>query len=162
MMGNQTYQFQALPFGLATAPLEFTRLAKRDESSSSVQRYKNSSIPGRLAAAISNGKPMSRTDPKYGQNRSEIRLGSELREIRVKTNSNTRFLGYHFNLRHAMVFLTHTKKKKNWKILLSNIQKLESSHITTARSLMSLIGVQASLEKQVPLGRLHMRLSSGS
>ena len=63
------------------------------------------------------------------------------------------FLGYHFDLQRGLVFPTQ-KKLDRLKVQTVSIRK---SLVLTPRKLMSLIGTLASLEKTVPLGRLHMR-----
>ena len=63
------------------------------------------------------------------------------------------FLGYHFDLQRGLVFPTQ-KKLDRLKVQTVSIRK---SLILTPRKLMSLIGTLASLEKTVPLGRLHTR-----
>ena len=63
------------------------------------------------------------------------------------------FLGYHFDLIQEKVFPT----EKKLKILEKSVQDMEIASQTTPRLLMSLIGVLASLEKTIPMGRLHMR-----
>ena len=66
---------------------------------------------------------------------------------------NLDFLGYHFNLQRGLVFPTQNKldRLKNQTVFIRN------SLVLTPRKLLSLIGTLASLEKTVPLGRLHMR-----
>ena len=63
------------------------------------------------------------------------------------------FLGYHFDLIQGKVFPTGKKLK----ILEKAVQDMEVVSQTTPRLLMSLLGVLASLEKTIPMGRLHMR-----
>ena len=47
--------------------------------------------------------------------------------------------------------------QERWLKLQDLILRLKSRHVLTARCLMSLIGLLASMEKMVPEGRLHMR-----
>ena len=63
------------------------------------------------------------------------------------------FLGYHFDLVQGKVFQT----EKKLKILEKSVQDMEIASHTTPRLLLSLIGLLASLEKTIPVGRLHMR-----
>ena len=63
------------------------------------------------------------------------------------------FLGYHFDLQRGLVIPTQ-KKLDRLKVQTVSLRK---SLVLTPRKLMSLIGTLASLEKTVPLGRLHMR-----
>ena len=61
------------------------------------------------------------------------------------------FVGY--ELESALVKPT----QERWLKLQDLILRLKSKHVLTARCLMSLIGLLASMEKMVPEGRLHMR-----
>ena len=61
------------------------------------------------------------------------------------------FVGYEYHLDSALVRPTQELK------LQDLILRLKSKHVLTARCLMSLIGLLASVEKMVPDGRLHMR-----
>ena len=63
------------------------------------------------------------------------------------------FVGYEYYLDSALVKPTQEK----WLKLQDLILRLKSKHVLTARCLMSLIGLLASMEKMVPEGRLHMR-----
>ena len=42
---GQTYQFKALPFGLSTAPMEFTVIAKGGKTDGCTQGYKDPPLP---------------------------------------------------------------------------------------------------------------------
>ena len=63
------------------------------------------------------------------------------------------FVGYEYHLDSALVKPT----QERCLILQDLILRLKSKHVLTARCLMSLIGLLASMEKMVPEGRLHMR-----
>ena len=63
------------------------------------------------------------------------------------------FLGYHFDVIQGKVFPT----EKKLKIVEKAVQDMEVVSQSTTRLLMYLIGVLASLEKTIPMGRLHMR-----
>ena len=63
------------------------------------------------------------------------------------------FVGYEYHLDSALVKPT----QERWLKLQHLIQRLKSKHVLTARCLMSLVGLLASVEKMVPEGRLHMR-----
>ena len=62
-------------------------------------------------------------------------------------------MGYEYHLDSSLV--KHTQER--WLKLQDLILRLKSKHALTARCLMSLIGLLASLQKMVPEGRLHMR-----
>ena len=63
------------------------------------------------------------------------------------------FVGYEYHLDSALVKPT----QERWLKLQDLILHLKSKHVLTARCLMSLIGLLASMEKMVPEGCLHMR-----
>ena len=63
------------------------------------------------------------------------------------------FVGYKYHLDSALVKPT----QERWLKVQDLILWLKSKHVLTARCLMSLIGLLASMEKMVPEGRLHMR-----
>ena len=63
------------------------------------------------------------------------------------------FVGYEYHLDSALVKPT----QERWLKLQCFILRLKSKHVLTARCLMSLIGLFASMEKMFPEGRLHMR-----
>ena len=63
------------------------------------------------------------------------------------------FVGYEYHLDSALVKPT----QERWLKLQDLILRLKSKHVLTARCLMSLIGLLASMEKMVLEGRLHMR-----
>ena len=63
------------------------------------------------------------------------------------------FVVYKYHLDSAFVKPT----QERWLKLQDLILRLKSKHVLTARCLMSLIGLLASMEKMVPEGRLHMR-----
>ena len=62
-------------------------------------------------------------------------------------------MGYEYHLDSALVKPT----QERWLKLQDLILLLKSKRVLTARCLMSLIGLLASMEKMVPEGRLHMR-----
>ena len=62
-------------------------------------------------------------------------------------------VGYKYYLDSALVKPT----QERWLKLKDLILRFKSKHVLTARCLMSLIGLLASMEKMVPEGRLHMR-----
>ena len=63
------------------------------------------------------------------------------------------FMGYEYHLDSALVKPTQERWVKFQDLILC----LKSKHVLTARCLMSLIGLFASMEKMTLEGRLHMR-----
>ena len=64
------------------------------------------------------------------------------------------FVGYEYHLDSALVKSTQKRWLKHQDVIL----RLKSKHVLTARCLMLLIGLLASMDKMVPEVRLHMRL----
>ena len=74
-------------------------------------------------------------------------------KLELKPTQVFSFVGYEYHLDSALVKPT----QERWLKLQDLILRLKSKHVLTARCLMSLIGLLASMEKMVPEGRLHMR-----
>ena len=63
------------------------------------------------------------------------------------------FVGYQFDLKEGKVRPT----PEQWQALSTKIQTMLSGPVCLVRQFMSLIGLLTAIEKQVHLGRLHMR-----
>ena len=125
---------------------------QRGQTHSSSQEPQNPSISGRLASSVTNKRSMSQRFGKVSTIGPRTRLAYQFLKIGIPTQKLD-FLGYHFDLRRGLVFPTQ-KKLDRLKVQTVSIRK---SLVLTPRKLMSFIGTLASLEKTVPLGRLHMR-----
>ena len=150
---GRTYQFKALPFGLSTAPMEFTVLAKEVKLMAirkgiRIHQY----LDDWLVRARSQETCLQHTQilVKMCQD-----LGwlvnlekSELEPIQVFD-----FVGYQFDLRSGRVRPTPDQ----WQSLQDKIHALLLLPACPVRQFMSLIGLLTATEKQVHLGRLHMR-----
>ena len=144
---------RGLPFGIARAPLEFSRVVKEvklklQNRGIRVHQY----LDDWLLRA-----PSEEID--FQQSKQLVAFVQELgwvinfQKSELKPTQNFNFLGYRFDLAKGEVSPT----EKKWQILTKAIEQLHNSLTTTPRELMSFIGVLASLEKTVPMGRLHMR-----
>ena len=147
------FQFQALPFGVATAPLEFTRIVKEVKLIAQARNL-------RIHQYLDDWLLRSPTkDQCLKDSENLVKLVQELgwlinfQKSELVPTQNLDFLGYHFDLQRGLVFPTQ-KKLDRFRVQTVSIRK---SLVLTPRKLMSLIGTLASLEKTVPLGRLHMR-----
>ena len=79
---GQTYQFKALPFGLSTAPLEFTVIAKEVKLMAGHRGIRiHQYLDDWLVRAKSRSTCLQHTNPS--KNVSETRLASECRKIRT-------------------------------------------------------------------------------
>ena len=126
---------------------------KGSQAHGPLQRTQTSPIPGRLAdqVPVSGGSPSEHT----GSGRSNSVLGVDHKPGKIRTESYKvfSFVGYEYHLDSALVKPT----QERWLKLQDLILLLKSKRVLTARCLMSLIGLLASMEKMVPEGRLHMR-----
>ena len=150
---SQVFQFTSLPFGLATAPQVFTMIVKKVKLMALSRGL-------RLHQYLDDWLIRSQSQEEAKVNTQEVvdltqSLGwiinqekSELKPTQVFS-----FVGYEYHLDLALVKPT----LEIWLKFQNLILRLKSKHVLTARCLMSLIGLLASMEKMVPEGRLHLR-----
>ena len=150
---GRTYQFKALPFGLSTAPMEFTVLAKEVKLMAihkgiRIHQY----LDDWLVRARSHQICLQHTQilVKLCQDLGWL-VNMEKSELEPKQVFN--FVGYQFDLRSGRVRPTPDR----WQSLQEKIQTLLILPTCPVRQFMSLIGLLTATEKQVYLGRLHMR-----
>ena len=150
---GQTYQFKALPFGLSTAPMEFTAVAKEVKLMAihkgiRIHQY----LDDWLVRARSHQVCLRHTQTlvKMCQDLGWL-VNLEKSELEPKQVFN--FVGYQFDLRSSRVWPTPDR----WQSLQEKLQSLLVLPACPVRQFMSLIGLLTATEKQVHLGRLHMR-----
>ena len=150
---GQTYQFKALPFGLSTAPMEFTVIAKEVKLMAGhkgirIHQYLDDWLVRAKSHPIclQNTQTLVRICQKLGW-----LVNSEKSELEPKQVFN--FVGYQFDLRSGRVRPTPDR----WQSLQDKIKSLLLLPACPVRQFMSLIGLLTATEKQVHLGRLHMR-----
>ena len=150
---GRTYQFKALPFGLSTAPMEFTVLAKEVKLMAirkgiRIHQY----LDDWLVRARSQQTCLQHTQIliKMCQDLGWL-VNLEKSELEPKQVFD--FVGYQFDLRSGWVRPTPDQ----WQSLQDKIQALLLLPACPVRQFMSLIGLLTATEKQVHLGRLHMR-----
>ena len=150
---DRTYQFKALPFGLSTAPMEFTVIAKEVKWLAMRQGIRiHQYLDDWLVRASSHRVCLQHTQTLVTLCRELGWLVNEEKsELEPKQVFN--FVGYRFDLKQGRV----TPTTERWQALQSKIREILSSPNCPTRSLMSLIGLLTATEKQVHLGRLHMR-----
>ena len=151
-LNKRAYQFTALPFGLATAPLEFTKIVKVKLMAQNRGIRIHQYLDDWLLRAPSK---------EIGLHHTQVLLSlchelgwlvnikkSELNPQQVFT-----FVGYRFNLLTGRVLPT----QERWASLRQKLLFLRAQDSCTVRQFMSLIGLLTATEKQVWSGRLHMR-----
>ena len=150
---GKTYQFKALPFGLSTAPMEFTVIAKEVKWLAMRQGIKiHQYLDDWLVRARS-------LQVCRQQTQSLVTLCKDLgwlvnqekSELEPKQIFN--FVGYQFDLKEGRVRPT----QERWQSLQVKIREILTYPVCPVRNFMSLIGLLTATEKQVHMGRLHTR-----
>ena len=150
---GQSYQFKALPFGLSTAPMEFTVVAK-EVKLMALQRgiRTHQYLDDWLVRATSHQTCLQHTQTLVALGRELGWLVNEEKsELEPKQVFN--FIGYQFDLREGKIRPT----PERWQTLTDKILSILSGPGCPLWQFMSLIGLLTATEKQVHLGRLHMR-----
>ena len=150
---NQTYQFKALPFGLSTAPLEFTVIAKEVKLMAThkgirIHRY----LDDWLVRSRSHQACLQQTQTLV-QLCQDLGWMMNLEKSELQPKQVFDFVGYQFDLTVGRVRPTPDR----WQSLQNTITRILSSPTCPVRQFMSLIGLLTATEKHVHLGRLHMR-----
>ena len=150
---GQSYQFKALPFGLSTAPMEFTVVAKEVKlmalrQSIRIHQYLDDWLV--RASTLHTCLQHTQTLVTLCQELGWL-VNKEKSELAPKQVFN--FVGYQFDLKEGKVRPT----EERWQALTDKIRSMMSDPVCPVRKFMSLIGLLTATEKQVHLGRLHMR-----
>ena len=150
---HQTFQFTALPFGLATAPLEFTKVVKEVKLMAQARGIRiHQYLDDWLLRAPSPEICLQHTQ-------TLLALCQQLGWVVNMTKSELvpkqvfNFVGYRFDLITGRVLPTQDR----WETLQEKLRFMKDHHQCTVRQFMSLIGLLTATEKQVCAGRLHMR-----
>ena len=154
---GQTYQFKALPFGLSTAPLEFTVVAKEVKLMALHKGIRiHLYLDDWLVRAGSHQVCLQHT-----QELVQIcqRLGwlVNLEKSELEPKQIFNFVGYQFDLKAGRVRPTPDR----WQILPRESLRNSVSTDLSGPTVHVLIGLLTATEKQVYLVRLHME-SAGS
>ena len=150
---GQTFQFTALPFGLSTAPLEFTKVVKEVKLMAQSRGIRiHQYLDDWLLTAPCREICLHHTQILLDLCRS---LGwvVNLDKSELVPQQTFDFVGYHFDLSQGLVKPTQDR----WRSLSQKLNLLLGLECCTVRQLMSLIGLLTATEKQVVSGRLHMR-----
>ena len=150
---SQVFQFTTLPFGLATVTQVFTMIVKEVKLMALSKGLRlHQYLDDWLIRSQSREEALVNTQAVVDLTQS---LGWIINQQKSELNPTQvfSFVGYEYHLDSALVKPT----QERWLKLQDFILQLKSKHVLTARCLMSLIGLLASMEKMVPEGRLHMR-----
>ena len=153
---GRTYQFKALPFGLSTAPMEFTVLAKEVKLMAihkgiRIHQY----LDDWLVRARSQQTCLQHTQIliKMCQDLGWL---ANLEKSEVEPKQVFDFVGYQFDLRSGRVRPTPDR----WPSLQGKIQALLLLPACPVRQFMSLIGLLTATEKQVHLSPIQWHLKN--
>ena len=150
---GQTYQFKALPFGLSTAPLEFTVVAKEVKLMAIHNGIRTHQyLDDWLVRARSHQVCLQHTQDlmKICQ---ELGWLVNLEKSELEPKQILDFVGYQFDIKVGWV----RPILERWQNLQDKIGEILSLPGCLVWQFMSLIGLLTATEKQVYLGRLHMR-----
>ena len=150
---RQTFQFTALPFGLSTAPLEFTKVVKEVKLMAQARGIRiHQYLDDWLLRAPCQEMCLRHTRTLLDLCRS---LGwvVNMDKSELIPQQTFDFVGYHFDLSQGLVKPT----QERWRSLSQKLNLLLGLQSCTVRQFMSLIGLLTATEKQVVSGRLHMR-----
>ena len=150
---DKTYQFKALPFGLSTAPREFTMIAKEVKWLALRRGIRSHQYLNDWLVRAKSPQVCLQHTQKLLTLCKDLGwlVNEEKSELEPKQIFN--FVGYQFDLEEGRVRPT----QERWLVLTDKIQSILSGPVCPVRQFMSLIGLLTATEKQVHLGRLHMR-----
>ena len=152
-LNKVSFQFTSLPFGLATAPLEFTKVVKEVKLIAQARGIRiHQYLDDWLLRAPSQATCLQHT-------RILLDLCQELgwlvnmQKLELVPQQVFNFVGYRFDLLTGRVLPTQDW----WSTLKQKVRFIKNRSSCTVRQFMSLIGLLTATEKQVWSGRLHMR-----
>ena len=150
---GQSYQFKALPFGLSTAPMEFTTVVKEVKLMAQSKGIRiHQYLDDWLVRAPSYHDCLKQTNALVALCK---KLGwiVNVEKSELDPKQVFDFVGYQYDLQLGRVRPTQDR----WQALQRKVHSLLSFPQCRVRQLMSLIGLLTATEKLVHLGRLHMR-----
>ena len=150
---GQTYLFKALPFGLSTAPLEFTVVVTELKLMAIHKGIRIHQYLDDWLVRVTSHQACLQHTQDLVQICQELGWLLNLDKSELEPKQIFDFVGYQFDLRAGRVRPTPDR----WQNLQDKILEVLSLPTCPVRQFMSLIGLLTATEKQVHLGRLHMR-----
>ena len=152
-IGQNTYQFRSMPFGLATAPLVFTRVAKVVASYVHSQGLPllqflddwNSLSPSFQASQCNTDRLLQLT--------TGLGFLVNYKKSDLIPSQQFEFVGVHFDLVQARAWPAPHRRQA----FLSVVQAFRADPQPSAHQWQILLGHLTSLQQLVPRGRLYMR-----
>ena len=152
-LNSKAYQFTALPFGLATAPLEFTKVVKEVKLMAQSRGIRiDQYLDDWLLRAPCLEICQRHTQILLALCR-ELGWVVNMKKSELAPQQIFNFVGYRFDLLTGRVLPT----VERWETLRTKLLFIKNKEFCTVQQFMSLIGLLTATEKQVWLGRLHMR-----
>ena len=146
-----TYQFVSLHFGLGTAPLVFTKIVKEVKLLALQQGIRLDQYLDNWVIHVPPRR--SATHKSLLSLVKELGFVANLKNSELLPSQRFDFLEYHFSLDLALV----KPMQDRWTKLQEMFHRLSQKSVISARMLVSTNGLLASMEKNVKLGRMHMR-----
>ena len=144
------FQFQALPFGVATAPLEFTRIVKEVKLIAQARNLRIHQYLDDWLLRSPTKEQCLKDSEKLVQLVQELGWLINFQKSELVPTQKLDFLGYHFDLQRGLGFPTQ-KKLDRLEIQTVSIRK---SLILTPRELMSFIGTFSFFGKNSTTGKV--------
>ena len=143
----------SVPFSLSTAPLEFTKVIKKVKLMTQARGIRiHQYLDDWLLRA-----PCQETCQLHTQTLLDLchDLGwvVNLPKLELMLQQEFNFVGYRFDLSQGLVKPT----QERWLALVQKVETLLRQETCSIRQFMSLKGLLTATEKQVVLGRLHMK-----
>ena len=152
-LGKKAHQFTALPFGLATAPLEFTKVVKEVKLMAQARGIRiHQYLDDWLVRAPDQGTCRLHTQTLLALCR-ELGWVVNMEKSELTPQQVFNFVGYRFDLLSGRVLPTRDR----WITLQQKLQFIKGKKSSSVRQFVSLISLLTATEKQVWAGRLHMR-----
>ena len=150
---NRSFRFRTLPFGLSTAPLEFTGVVMEVKLMAQswgirIQQY----LDDWLIRAPTKESCHRGTQSLLALCQ-ELGWVVNLQKSELDPKQVFEFVGYRYDLSHGLVKPTQSR----WESILQKVEAILANPTCRVRKFMSLIGLLTATQKQVPLVRLHMR-----
>ena len=150
---GQSYQFKALPFGLSTAPMEFTTVVKEVKLMAQSQGIRIHQYLDDWLVRAQTYQDCTKHTKALVALCQTLGWVVNLEKSELVPKQIFDFVGYQYDLSMGRVRPTQDR----WQALRHKVMSLLKAPHCRVRQLMSLIGLLTATEKQVHLGRLHMR-----